>query len=75
MGGTVRHVIENATQRTRYYVADGVAYDIETHKSRFRIVGVYWFTFPSGAGLPVMIEHNGWLYDYPPDQPPVFFLA
>lgn len=71
----MRHVIENATRKTRYYVHDGVAYDIDTHESRFRIVGMYWFAFPSNAGLPAMIEHKGWLYEYPPDDPPAFFFA
>ncbi len=71
----MRYVFENATLKPRYYVAEGVAYDFNTNRSKFRIVGVYWFPHPSGAGLPAMIEHQGWLYDYPPVRPPALFFG
>lgn len=71
----MRHVIESATRKTRYYVCDGVAYDIDTHESKFRVVGVYWYAYPSNDGLPAMIEHKGWLYTYPPEEPPVLHYA
>lgn len=59
----MRHVFECRSGDTRFYLVDNVAYDINTHETRYWIDGARWFLAPTLDGPPALIEKDGFLFD------------
>ncbi len=69
----MRWVVDFVTGSTRFCVRDNVAYEAKTDRPRYRIARNYWFELPSETGVPVLIDHDGLIYAYPPEGPPQFY--